>query len=161
MVLRDASASKKEGVGTFWSAQVSECLERRLSTRPTETELLDRNILRWCLQIIMMTWIVEIEMVPCKIRQFQTHLWRGKEKRQGGNQEVATAKTELQVTLAKQVPSQCLFKFDRPCVAELRKRRILQFSDYIEVLPPVLKIRFGPPNADFWSPNRGVYSLFY
>ena len=85
-----------------------------------------------------MTWIVEIEMVPCKICQFQTHLRRGEEKRQGGDQEVAPAKTELQVTLARQVPSQCLFKFDRPCVAELRKRRILQFSDYIEVLPAQL-----------------------
>ena len=85
-----------------------------------------------------MTWIVEIEMVPCKICQFQTHLRRGEEKRQGGDQEVAPAKTELQVTLARQVPSQCRIKFDRPCVAELRKRRILQFSDYIEVLPAQL-----------------------
>ena len=85
-----------------------------------------------------MTWIVEIETGPCKIRQLQTHLRRREEKRQGGDQEVAPAKTELQVTLAKQVPSQCLFKFDRPCVAELRKRRILQFSDYIEVLPAQL-----------------------
>ena len=42
-----------------------------------------------------MTWIVEIETGPCKIRQLQTHLRRREEKRQGGDQEVAPAKTEL------------------------------------------------------------------